>query len=226
MISLFFEGVLLGLLVAVSLGPAFFAIVQTGITKGFKHGMFMAMGISASDMLLVTISYLIGSTLFDDPHNKVYVGLIGGIILIIFGSVSWAKKPEILKRRKYSLKKPLRDPRPIGYTVRGFFLNIANPFLFFFWFGALGFVGKNAAPGKILQSTIVFFAGTFITIFSTDLLKSFVGGKIKGYLKPRKEILLNKIVGLALVIFGIVLIFRTLDEYGFFLYLKSHILHQ
>ena len=220
MFALFFEGILLGLLVAVSLGPAFFAIVQTGITKGFRYGIYMAMGVSSSDILLVIISYLIGAKLFDDPNNKVYVGLIGGIILIIFGSISWAKKPDILKKKKYNPETPPRDPGPIGYVVRGFFLNIANPFLFFFWFGALGFVGKNAEPGKILESTVIFFAGTFATIFATDVLKSFIGGKIKGYLNPRKEILLNKIVGIALVIFGVILIFRTLNDYGFFEYLK------
>lgn len=221
MLVFLFEGILLGLLVAISLGPAFFAIVQTGITKGFRYGIYMAIGVSASDILLVVISYLIGAQLFDEPNNKVYVGLIGGIILIIFGSISWAKKPEILKRRKYNPDDTPRDPRPVGYVIRGFFLNIANPFLFFFWFGALGFVGKNAQPGEILESTIIFFAGTFATIFATDVLKSFIGGKIKGYLKPRKEIILNKIVGIALVIFGVILIFRTLDDYGFFEYLKQ-----
>ncbi|OYT10525.1 MAG: hypothetical protein B6I18_08710, partial [Bacteroidetes bacterium 4572_112] len=102
-------------------------------------------------------------------------------------------------------------------------LNIANPFIFFFWFGALGFVGKNAVPGEILESTIVFFSGTFITIFSTDVLKSFIGGKIKGFLKPRKEILVNKIVGLLLVTFGIILIFRTLSGFGFFEQLRSNL---
>lgn len=222
MISLFFEGILLGLLVAVSLGPAFFAILQTGINKGFKYGIYMALGVLFSDILLVTISYLIGATIFDDPENKVYVGLIGGIILIIFGSVSWAKKPEILNRRRYA-NKEIKESNPFGYGVRGFFLNIANPFLFFFWFGALGFVGKNAIPGEILESTIIFFSGTFITIFATDVLKSFVGGKIKGFLKPRKEILLNKIVGLLLVTFGIILIFKTLGGFGFFQQLRSNL---
>ncbi len=181
----------------------------------------MAIGISISDIAWVVISYLIGASLFDDPEKKVYIGLIGGIILIIFGSVSWAKKPEILKRRKYSVNNPPKDPRPIGYALRGFFMNIANPFLFFFWFGALGFVGKNSLHGDMLKNTIVFFSGTFITIFFTDILKSFVSGKIKGFLKPRKEILLNKIVGFVLVVFGIVLIFRTLDDYGFFEYMRG-----
>ncbi|RLD43484.1 MAG: hypothetical protein DRI86_09920 [Bacteroidetes bacterium] len=222
MIYLFFEGILLGLLVAISLGPAFFAILQTGINKGFRYGIYMALGVLMSDVLLVTISYLIGATIFDNPENKVYVGLIGGIILIIFGSVSWAKKPEILNRRRYT-NKDIKESRPFGYMVRGFFLNIANPFLFFFWFGALGFVGKNAIPGEILESTIIFFSGTFITIFFTDVLKSFIGGKIKGFLKPRKEIMLNKTVGLLLVTFGIVLIFRTLSGFGFFQQIQNNL---
>lgn len=215
MLTLYFEGALLGLLVAISLGPAFFAIIQTSINKGFKYGVAMAIGISFSDMILVTISYLIGAKLFDDPQNKVYVGLIGGIILVIFGSVSWAKKPEILKRR--SLKHTTPTGKPLFlYTIRGFFLNIANPFLFFFWFGALGFVGKNAIEGQMLESTLIFFAGTFSVVFATDILKSYIGNKIKGFLRPRKEIILNKIVGIALVIFGLVLMFRTLDGIGFF----------
>jgi threonine/homoserine/homoserine lactone efflux protein len=215
MLSLYFEGALLGLLVAISLGPAFFAIIQTSINKGFKYGVFMAMGISLSDIMLVTISYLIGATLFDDPQNKVYIGLIGGIILIIFGSVSWAKKPEILKRRNINYVAPTNKP-PFLYIIRGFFLNIANPFLFFFWFGALGFVGKNAIEGEMLESTIMFFAGTFSVVFATDILKSYIGNKIKGFLRPRKELILNKIVGIALVIFGIILMYRTLDDIGFF----------
>jgi len=215
MLSLYIEGALLGLLVAISLGPAFFAIIQTSINKGFKYGVFMAIGISLSDMILVTISYLIGAQLFDDPQNKVYVGLIGGIILIIFGSISWAKKPEILKRRSINYQAPTGKPLFL-YIIRGFFLNIANPFLFFFWFGALGFVGKNAIEGEMLESTLVFFSGTFSIVFATDILKSYIGNKIKGFLRPRKEIILNKIVGIALVIFGVVLIFRTLDGIGLF----------
>ena len=221
MIGLFLQGIVLGLLIAISLGPAFFAIIQTGINKGFKYGVFMSLGVVFSDLILVTISYLIGASLFDNPENKVYIGIIGGIILIIFGSVSWAKKPEILIRRKLSLKNKVNNPSPLGYALRGFLLNIVNPFLFFFWFGALGYVGKNAVPGEILHSTIAFFSGTFLTIFATDTLKSFIGGKIKGFLKPRKEIFINKLVGLALVVFGIILIFRTLNEYGFFDTIKS-----
>lgn len=216
MLELFINGIIVGLLVAISFGPAFFAVIQTGINQGFKLGIFLSIGIFFSDVFLVIISYLIGSTLFDNPQNKVFVGLIGGIVLIIFGSVSWAKKPDILKRRSVNFKTEIKEPNITSFITKGFFINFLNPFIFFFWFGALGIVGKAAPEGELLQATIVFFSGTFLVTLSTDILKSYIGKVIKNFLSPRKELIINKILGVTLVVFGIVLIFRTLNEYGFF----------
>jgi hypothetical protein len=60
---------------------------------------------------------------------------------------------------------------------------------------------------------VVFFSGTLMTIFGTDLLKSFVGIKIKKYLRPRVQLWVNRIVGISLIIFGIVLMIRVIREF-------------
>lgn len=217
MFGLVIKGILLGAVISISLGPAFFAIIQTGITKGFRYGAFMATGILLSDLILISISYLIGATLFEDPTNKIYMGIIGGIILIIFGSVTWAKKPDIIMQRKITQKHaPYTPPSPFGFALKGFFMNIMNPFLYIFWFGAISFVAKSAVDGKLLQSSIAFFSGTLGTVFFFDLVKSYLGGKIKKFMKPRIELYINKGVGIVLVISGIVLIFRTLHDSGLF----------
>ena len=216
MLDLFINGLIVGLLVAISLGPAFFAVIQTGVNMGFRFGLILSIGILFSDIFLVVVSYAIGSAIFDNPQNKVFVGLIGGIILIIFGSVSWAKKPDIMRRRNIKLKDNPRKPSIIGYFTKGFFLNAANPFIFIFWFGALGIVGKLSPEGELLQSTIIFFSGTFLVTFSGDMLKSYVGKIIRNFLNPRKELIINKVFGVLMAVFGIVLIFRTLNDYGFF----------
>ena len=39
MLEIFLEGVILGLIIAITLGPAFFAIVQTAIHRGFYPAM-------------------------------------------------------------------------------------------------------------------------------------------------------------------------------------------
>ena len=58
------------------------------------------------------------------------------------------------------------------------------------------------------EYAIVFFSGTIFTVFATDTLKSYIGYKIKKYLKPRIQLTINRIVGVVLVGFGIVLIIR------------------
>lgn len=210
MINIFFEGILLGLIVSITIGPAFFAIVQTGIHRGFKAGVFMALGISLSDASLIAICYLGASYFFDNPDNKIYIGLIGGVILILFGMVTYNRKPEILLRRSAKYRTPTKRPGPLTYFFKGFFLNVLNPFLIIFWLTAMGWVSSKAEEGHLLNYAVSFFSGTLSTIFLMDLLKTFIGNKIKDYLRPRIILWINRIVGISLMVFGIALIVRVI----------------
>jgi threonine/homoserine/homoserine lactone efflux protein len=106
MIKVFFEGIAWGFLVAISIGPAFFSIIQTGIDRGFKTALYLALGILFCDAFLITICYLGLTSLFQKPENNIYIGFIGGIILIIYGTYSYLKKPDILRRRSPKYKTP------------------------------------------------------------------------------------------------------------------------
>lgn len=210
MAGIFFQGVALGLIIAITLGPAFFSIIQTGINRGFKSGAFMAVGISISDLVLVTISYFGVAQVFANPNNKLYIGIIGGIVLFGFGLVTFSRKPEILRRRSANYVTPTKIPAPFAYVIKGFLLNIANPFIVLFWLASMGWVSSHANEGELFNSALTFYLGTIITVFSTDLLKSYIGNKIKPYLRPRIQLWVNKIVGVLLVVFAFILIVRVL----------------
>jgi threonine/homoserine/homoserine lactone efflux protein len=213
MFRVFFEGIILGLLVAVTLGPAFFTIIQTGIERGFKSAFYTALGIRICDFFLIVVCYL-GFSTFDSSvaNNKLYIGFTGGIILIIYGTYTYLKKPDILKRRSAKYKTPPATTRQYIYIIKGFFLNIANPFIILFWLTAMGWVAARA-EGKLIDYVIIFFSGTLITTFGTDLLKSFVGNKIKSYLRPRVQFRINRILGIALIVSGIVLMVRVIWKF-------------
>lgn len=214
MLKLFLEGIVLGLLIAITVGPSFIAVVQTGIDRGFKQGLFISIGIILSDITLIIIS-LVGATfIYNNATNKIIIGLIGGIILISYGIVSFRSKPDILIRRSYQPKKrPRKDRKLAFYLIKGYFLNIANPFLLIFWFTAMSWVTAQADEGELLNNVIIFFSGTIMTVFSLDLLKIFIGHRIKKYLRPRILLTINKLVGIGLMIFGIVLISRIVYFY-------------
>lgn len=213
-ISLFVEGFFIGLVVALSLGPAFFTIIQTSIDKGFRYAIIFAAGIALSDLFILLLSFLGLSSFIEKGRNEFIALLIGSTILIAYGVYTFFKKPDILLQRKRNLLKPELKSKPSFITlfIKGFFLNLFNPVVILFWISVSGYLTQRAVEGHLYQSALFFFGGIFTTIVSTDILKSFVGYKIKKFLRPRIILILNKIVGIILFIFAVILIVENLYQ--------------
>jgi len=205
MIHPLFEGIFIGLTMAVMLGPALFALLQTSILRGTRAGVILASGIFLSDLVVVVCSYLGAAQLLNQGKKSLVVGLIGGTILIIFGIVTFTKKVQISDSN--NLLEQKRVPGPLTYLVKGFFLNFANPFVWFFWFTVM--MGISGTYGSEFSAVSAFFGGVLITIYSTDVLKVFIASRIKKYLTIKILNLVNYIVGILLVVFGIILIIRS-----------------
>ncbi len=212
MVQAFLQGIILGLIISITIGPAFFAIIQTAISHGFRSGMLLALGIVLSDLTLILLCYLGATAFFDNNSNNLhnlYLGIGGGALLIAFGSITFTRKPEMFKRRNPKYSTQIKTPKPLTYILKGYFMNIANPFLIFFWLAAISWVKANAPDNQLLNFAISFFTGTLIVIFSMDLLKCFIANKIKKYLTIRLLFWINKTVGITLAAFGIALILKS-----------------
>jgi threonine/homoserine/homoserine lactone efflux protein len=205
MLHPFFEGIIIGLTLAVMLGPAVFALLQTSIHRGTNPGIILALGIALSDLTVLVMSYLGAAQLLTDGKRSLIVGLIGGSILIIFGIVTFTRKVHI--EDPGNLLEPKRVPGSLTYLVKGFFLNIANPFVWFLWFSIM--MGVSGTYGSEKSSISALIGGAVLTIFSTDVLKVLIAARIKHYLTPRILNLFNHAVGILLVAFGIILIVRS-----------------
>lgn len=205
MIHPLFEGIFIGLTMAVMLGPAMFALLQTSIHRGTKAGVILAFGIFLSDLVVVVCSYLGAAQLLNQGKKSLVVGLIGGTVLIIFGIVTFTKKVQISDSN--NLLEQKRLPDPLTFLIKGFFLNFANPFVWFFWFTVM--MGISGTYGSEFSAVSAFFGGVLLTIFSTDVLKVFIASRIKKYLTIKILNLVNYVVGILLVVFGIILIIRS-----------------
>ncbi len=210
MFSSFYEGIVLGLTLAIlfGFGPALFALIQTSIHRGFWSGFLLAIGIFLSDVALVALCFLGAVKIIKNPDNNLAFGIISGIILIIFGIVTFTRKVRITGEGEI---KDINPPGPVTLLLKGFFLNIANPFVWIFWMGVVvGITTKYS--GNILES-VLFFAGTLITVLTTDILKCFGAYKIKNYLTANFIEWINRIAGVGLALFGIYLIIRSFIEF-------------
>ncbi|MFA6950514.1 MAG: LysE family transporter [Lentimicrobiaceae bacterium] len=202
------EGMILGLTLAVMLGPAMFTLIQTSIHRGLYRGIVLATGIFLSDLVIVVFCYLGAAQIFGSDRNGLLFGIVGGIILIVFGIVTYLRKVHLSAD---DMIESYKMPGPLTYILKGFFLNFANPFIWLFWISVM--VTVSASNGSETSAIKLFFTGALVTTFSTDLLKVFIANKLKGYLKPRTLIKLNHAVGIMLVIFGVFLMIRTFIQF-------------
>ncbi len=206
MLTAIYEGILLGFVLAISFGPAFFALINTGISHGFKSGFFLAVGVIVSDVFLITVTLsliMLGlSQSLNDPKSQSFIGVIGGIVLIMYGAFNFVTKPA-----KSSDGKAIAAPNNFRLIVKGFFLNLFNPFVWIFWLAT-----TTAVSSKFDFSTItiiIFFSCTLGVVFSTDLLKAFIAGKIKKFLTAKLMQIVNYISGVVLIAFGLYLIYKV-----------------
>ena len=206
-----FEGMILGLTLALffGFGPAFFALVQTGIHRGFSKGFILAIGVFLNDLTVVSISIVAAHAVMNNMHKHQLFGVAGGVILIIFGLLTYRHKIVVNSNDEVV---NISEPHAITYIIKGFLLNIANPFVWLFWPTVV--LGVAAPFMNTTSDIILFFTGTLGVTFSSDVAKVYLATKIKGYITDKFLRLINKIAGIILIIFGIALIIRSLYESG------------
>ncbi|MGZ3862828.1 MAG: LysE family translocator [Bacteroidia bacterium] len=209
MLTAIYEGLLLGLFLAFSIGPAFFALINTGISYGFRSGAALALGIFFSDLffVLVTVSLIhYGmSDLLTDPKSQAFLGVIGGVVLIVYGAFHFFNNNIKVDDDNNQLE--IVAPKGYILLIKGFFLNMFNPFVWIFWIAT-----TTAISSKYefhLYRIIIFFASALGMVISTDLLKTFVAGKIKSILNVKMMLRVRHISGALLIAFGLYLIYKV-----------------
>ena len=131
------SGFLFGLVLVILIGPVFLSLLQTSLEKGFYAALFFALGVMLSDSCYISAAYFGMHSFFENENFKHWVGIIGGILLIGFGISSF------LKKEKSFHPKPITEFSTGKIMLKGFLLNTMNPFVFFFWLGAVGMVSVS-----------------------------------------------------------------------------------
>lgn len=207
----FVHGVVLGLGLAILfIGPSFFALIQCSIKNGFRSAAVMAFGISLSDVLLVTLVALGASQLLDNPRNVIYMRAIASAILFAFGIYTLLQKHSDEKDASKGFEAVPIGKLPI-MLVKGFFLNLFNPSVLFFWITC---VTATSSQYSTRKEILAFFIGTLGTVFATDVLKSLVANRIKKLLTHKLMKWIHYTMGVALIVCGIVLLYQVFAGKG------------
>ena len=197
--------VTIGFFTAFIMGPVFWVLLETSITKGFKAAIAFDLGVMFADVCFIGVCYLGSFQLLEDEQNKQGLFVLGGTILLLYGLFSW------LNRNKKTKDQPeINESKEnyFGLAVKGFAINILNVGVFIFWGGIT--IVSSPASGKSFTTFILFFSIVLLSYFLTDILKISVANRFKSLLTGKGIVIVNSIISLILVISGVVLIIKGL----------------
>ena len=192
-----------GFFTAFIMGPVFWVLLETSITKGFKAAVAFDLGVMFADVCFIGVCYLGSFQLLEEDQNKQGLFVLGGTILLLYGLFSW------INRNKKSKDQPeIQESKEnyFGLAAKGFAINILNVGVFIFWGGVT--IVSSPASGKSFTSFVLFFSIVLLSYFITDLLKISVANRFKSLLTGKGIVVVNSVVSLILIVSGLVLILK------------------
>jgi threonine/homoserine/homoserine lactone efflux protein len=209
------NALLTGFFLAFMVGPVFFVLLETSATKGIKEAIIFDLGVILADIIFITISFFGSYTLLNKIKDDPKLFFAGGMLLFIFGLVSFIKE----RKRRIVL-----DPKLViiektnlgGLFLKGFLLNFINIGVLGFWLALVVVISANV--GMNAQRIFLYFATILIGYFITDIGKIMLAKQLKNKLTPAVITKIRKIMGIILMVIGLAVAFKgfipqkTLDK--------------
>lgn len=202
------KGLAAGMLLTIMIGPVFFALLQNSLEKGYKAAFPMTIGISVSDAFYIAVCYFGIARFINNQRFQLWMGVIGGSIMLVFGLLSLFKSASRRPPRK-GVNQPSGFIRQM---LKGMLINGLNPSSLIFWLGIVSVATVNYQFKQ--QGLILFFATIIVTVFVTDNLKAYLSDKLSTIITTRFMRIMNSVVGIAFLVFSMKL-FHFAYEIGF-----------
>jgi len=205
------KGFLLGLLLAVSVGPIIFAIIKQSINHGHKGGFAFIAGISASDITMVVVCNFFTALIVSLLNHEKIIAIGGSIVLLIMGIYSLFFKKPATNEPQHIKEKVFKKHELLGLALTGYLMNSLNPGGIFFWLASSAAILTDSKTiAHPLQYRIIVFGTCLVVVLATDIAKVLLAGRIRYKLTPKLMHRMDQLLGLVLIGFGIALIWGTM----------------
>jgi threonine/homoserine/homoserine lactone efflux protein len=192
------------------IGPVFFVILETSIRRGVKAALALDLGVLISDLVYILIAYVFYSEVSGliNGENKGILKLIGGILFVLYGALTYFKKTK--EEKVDEVGNVVQNSNDyFMLALKGFILNFANPLVIFYWFSVITMGARNSEHAGTNENSILFFLGVIlVTFFSIDLLKILGAKKLRPLVTEKLLVALNHLIGIVFFGFGIFLIIQ------------------
>jgi threonine/homoserine/homoserine lactone efflux protein len=199
------NGVTLGLILMISVGPVIFSIIKQSLNNGREGGFSFIAGVWLSDIILIIVSNAFSELVTYMMEYRRLLGIIGSIFLLLMGVFYVFFKKIKLQNPEGGIVKFTRSDIAKIFSS-GFLLNTLNPNVFLFWLGtATAFASEYS-----FNERIIIFSICLVINVTADIFKVLMAGKLRTRLTLHNISLINKVSGTILIGFGVALLVGTM----------------
>ena len=206
--SEFLPAIPIGIVLAFTIGPVFFTVLETSISKGIKAAIFVDIGVVLSDVVFFVIAFFSTNSLLKSiKENTDSWYFLGGVLLVAYAGVSLIKIIQE-KNNPENTEGALieNNPNLLKMAIKGFLLNIINVVVLFYWVGIILYFGPQL---EMKESKIyLFFIIIISTYFTIDLGKIYLAQQLKKKLTDIVIKTIKIVINSFIVICGMFLIFK------------------
>jgi len=206
MINDILAGLPWGLFLSFMVGPVFFILLETSITKGFRAAIVFDLGVVLGDIFFIAIAYLGSYRLIQSLKDKPALFIFGGIIMLAYGIISFVRLKNVEKIDDEEIDRDIIKRNYGSLFIKGFLLNVINIGVLGFWLAVIISVG----PKLEMQNSrmITFFTSVIITYLLVDCLKILLAKQLKSKMTPTNILKIKKAISIVLMVFGFVLMIQ------------------
>ena len=193
----FLQGIILGWGVAVPVGHINVLIMSYAL-KNYGKALSLGVGAMFADLGFLVLSILGVSQMVHKPFIFNILAVSGSLFLLYMAYTIFKNA-----RRDIYIQKTENSENKKHLFIKGFLLNLMNPFAIIFW------ISVSTTTAKMGNHLILSLIGLFLGIISWIALFPLVIYKSRTLLKKSTTIALSYISSLILVFFAIMLIYKS-----------------
>lgn len=201
------KGIIIGMFIALLIGPLGLLSIQRTINKGWKIGFLSAVGAVASDLVYSSLAIL-GISFIDSyvERHRCFINGFTGILFFIIGINILSSG---LEKRK--IKEDIEGEKIHPFFLH-FFVGLSNPMTFLIFFSIFTKIGIYVDGATLLQHMIfvisIFTGSSFQWLITTNLIE-----RTKNNYKFESFIFLDKVIGMAIILFGVFSILKAITRF-------------
>lgn len=197
----FFKGILIGLVFGVPVGAVGALTVRRTIAYGRAAGFFSGLGCSAADLCYCGVS-VFGFTLISDfmlSYQKI-ISLLGGLFIVLMG-IGFIKQKQPVRYENRAVLKWF------SFFGSSFIIAAGNPATIVTFL--LAFSVFNMGEIHSVYDGIGTVFGVLLGTCVWWTLMSLVLGSVRKHITQRKGIIINYILGILVLLFGVMVIAKA-----------------